>query len=373
MGKSSGGSSKTSSTLSAIQQEVEKLIGGHITEAFARGDTGLQYPEGGVPGIPQELYEGFDRYFEGIQDQSQIQETLSGLLRGDPAYHVDPEMVSSQFTENVAGPAMDIFATEVQPIIEEQYGGDFYSSRRRNAVTQSALVEQAKLRQQLFQAQMFSQQLNAQSAENAAGRQPGAVAMAQQLPFQQFQQTAGVTGTTQGAEVDYFNRMMQAQVQTSEASSPWFQAAQQFIQKPNMETVVQQGGSPWYQSGVAGVGAALALNAMMPGAGAAAGGGGLFPATMGTAAQVAWSDERFKQNIEPYEGNALEVLKGINTKRFEFISSPTNKEVGVIAQEVEKVLPEAVTELCDKKFVNTLTLVAVVIKAINELQKKIGD
>lgn len=347
MSGSSGGRTKTVDELNAEQRRISGLIRQMIETGLGE-EPSLTLPEGGVPGIPQELYEGFNRYFADIENQGQATQALSGLLEGEPAFNIDPQQVSDLFQENVAAPAFDIFATEVQPIIEEQYGGDFYSSRRRNAVTRGALAEQSRLRQQLFQAQLFAQQLNATSAENAAGRIPGAVQTSLNQPFNQFQQTAGVAGTTQGAEVDYFNRLMQAQVQTSGASSPWFQAGQDFIASPTGETVAFPS-SPWYQSSAAGAG----IGAI--------------------ASIIGKSDEVLKQNIEPYEGNALEVLKGINTKRFEFKSTPGGKEVGVIAQEVEKVLPEAVSILAGKKFVNTLTLIAVVIKAINELQKKIGE
>jgi len=48
------------------------------------------------------------------------------------------------------------------------------------------------------------------------------------------------------------------------------------------------------------------------------------------------SDARFKKNIRPLDGEILEGLHGV---RFEWLNGVT--DVGVVAQDVEKVLPEA--------------------------------
>lgn len=53
------------------------------------------------------------------------------------------------------------------------------------------------------------------------------------------------------------------------------------------------------------------------------------------------SDRRLKENIEPIE-NALDKVKNLEGIRFNMIDTPAEREVGLIAQDVQEVLPEAV-------------------------------
>ena len=81
------------------------------------------------------------------------------------------------------------------------------------------------------------------------------------------------------------------------------------------------------------------------------------------------SDERLKSDIRTLDNslNILEEIRGV-----EFNWSTTNKpSVGVIAQEVEKVLPQLVSE-GDSKSVNYNGLIAVLIEAVKDQQKQIN-
>jgi len=90
------------------------------------------------------------------------------------------------------------------------------------------------------------------------------------------------------------------------------------------------------------------------------------------------SDIRFKTNIKPIE-NALEKVESINGVEFDWIPDPINHgyeghDIGVIAQEVEKVVPELVrTRSTGYKAVKYDKLVAVLIEAIKELKKEIDN
>lgn len=83
------------------------------------------------------------------------------------------------------------------------------------------------------------------------------------------------------------------------------------------------------------------------------------------------SDERFKKNISPLE-NALEKLISLNGVSFEFkenntqgIKFPVGKQFGVIAQEVEEVIPEVVmTDGAGYKSVEYGRLNALIVEAI---------
>ena len=84
------------------------------------------------------------------------------------------------------------------------------------------------------------------------------------------------------------------------------------------------------------------------------------------------SDIRLKENIVPLE-NAIEKVSSINSIYFNNKGeSEEMREVGVIAQEVEKVLPEVVSENAEGyKSVDYTKLTPLLIEAVKEQQKVI--
>lgn len=84
------------------------------------------------------------------------------------------------------------------------------------------------------------------------------------------------------------------------------------------------------------------------------------------------SDKRLKRSIKPIE-NPFEILEGLTGYRYTLISNNA-KSVGLIAQDVEKVLPEAVrTDDEGYKSVDTYPIVAVLVETIKELKKEIEE
>jgi len=88
---------------------------------------------------------------------------------------------------------------------------------------------------------------------------------------------------------------------------------------------------------------------------------------------VAYSDERTKENIKTID-NALEKVKNLRGVEFNKIGEE-RKQIGVIAQEIEKVLPEVVKEhdMDGMKTVAYGNIVGVLIEAIKEQQKQIEE
>lgn len=82
---------------------------------------------------------------------------------------------------------------------------------------------------------------------------------------------------------------------------------------------------------------------------------------------VAFSDERKKTNIEPIP-NALEKVLQLRGVTFDKIDGDDRRHAGVIAQEVEKVLPEVVyTDKDGMKSVAYGNVIGLLIEAIKEL------
>jgi hypothetical protein len=87
------------------------------------------------------------------------------------------------------------------------------------------------------------------------------------------------------------------------------------------------------------------------------------------------SDERLKDNITPIENPLAKVLSiSGNTFDWNDNSTHTGKDIGVIAQEIEKVLPEIVTTRDNGyKAVQYEKLTALLIEAVKELSHKVDD
>ena len=88
------------------------------------------------------------------------------------------------------------------------------------------------------------------------------------------------------------------------------------------------------------------------------------------------SDERLKDNIKPIE-NAIDKVKAIGGYEFDWNDNQESYEghdVGVIAQEIEEVLPEVVTTRdSGYKAVQYEKMVPLLIEAIKEQQKQIDE
>ena len=84
-----------------------------------------------------------------------------------------------------------------------------------------------------------------------------------------------------------------------------------------------------------------------------------------------FSDARLKENVEELTG-CLDMLNAIAPKTYNFKEQdPDVRLAGVMAQDVEKVFPEAVIDVSGVKKVDLYALIAMLIGAVRELRKKI--
>jgi hypothetical protein len=85
------------------------------------------------------------------------------------------------------------------------------------------------------------------------------------------------------------------------------------------------------------------------------------------------SDERLKENIVTVY-NALDKIRALNGVYFNMIDTPEKTEIGVIAQDVQKVLPEAVSVVEPEQGylgVSYTSIIPVLIEAVKDQQKEI--
>ena len=87
------------------------------------------------------------------------------------------------------------------------------------------------------------------------------------------------------------------------------------------------------------------------------------------------SDRRLKENIAPATINAVDTLNKLDMVEFDFIENHKHEEVGLIAQEVEKIIPQAISRNPDNEddflHIDYNTFVPYLIKAIQELNQKV--
>jgi hypothetical protein len=84
-----------------------------------------------------------------------------------------------------------------------------------------------------------------------------------------------------------------------------------------------------------------------------------------------YSDQRIKKNIE-YINNSLDKLKHMNGVMYNLIKDPSKtRQTGVIAQDIELVLPEVVHDDGEYKTVAYPNMVGFLIEVIKDIDKKI--
>jgi hypothetical protein len=89
---------------------------------------------------------------------------------------------------------------------------------------------------------------------------------------------------------------------------------------------------------------------------------------------TAFSDIRVKENVEQIGGalDRLQAIRGVTYTRTD-LEDKERRYGGVIAQEIEEVLPEAIFERDDRKAVDYNAIIGLLIEAIKELKTKVND
>lgn len=87
------------------------------------------------------------------------------------------------------------------------------------------------------------------------------------------------------------------------------------------------------------------------------------------------SDRRLKENITQTAVNALDRIDKLDMVEFDFIKDKKHEEIGLIAQEVERIIPQAISKNPDNPddylHIDYTALVPYLIKAIQELSQKV--
>lgn len=84
------------------------------------------------------------------------------------------------------------------------------------------------------------------------------------------------------------------------------------------------------------------------------------------------SDISLKTNIADTNVNALDLLNRIEMKSFDWIENGNHQDIGIIAQQLQNVLPNLITENADNKLsIKPIEFIPYLIKAVQELSRQI--
>ena len=102
-------------------------------------------------------------------------------------------------------------------------------------------------------------------------------------------------------------------------------------------------------------------------------GDGLVSGTLSATIFTSLSDRTQKEDIRPIE-NAIGIVNQLTGVRYNWKNNTNKPSIGLIAQDVEEVIPEVVVEMADGlKSVSYGNIVAVLIEAIKEQQVRIEE
>ena len=84
------------------------------------------------------------------------------------------------------------------------------------------------------------------------------------------------------------------------------------------------------------------------------------------------SDQRLKSNIQPITSDALSAINQLKVRQFDWKSDNVHEEFGLIAQEVEEILPNAVFKVGEYYQIKDSGLIPVLIGAVQKLSNKVN-
>jgi len=307
----------------------------------------------------------------------------------------DPSMVS-QVMQPAQDLAMQNYQQNVVPYIMERYGA---GANAKNAGAMWSELGKQGANMSLGLSNQMAQYLYP-AWQNQLGRQQQGVGQAMQLsqiPGQTLSQAGQIGGmgadllgqqmNIGGVQRDITGQGMQEQYQKYQQAqpynNPYLQMAMNLLsQGASMPMQVgQQQQGPGMASLLPGLGSFLGSENSMSNlfgnlgglaggiGGLASGAGGLLSGGLGALAFL--SDKRLKENIRKID-RALEKLGKIEGKTFIF-KETKEKSAGLIAQDVESILPEAIGENVGYKYINYSGVIGLIVNAIKELNDKVNQ
>jgi len=281
---------------------------------------------------------------QGLGILSQQQEALQPSLAP-----YDPTAAGELWETAVKQPALETWRQDIMPAIMERgvmTGGTADSGPMQRALARSGEQLGTNLSGQLANLQYSGQQAQLGRQMQGAGMlgqmasMPGQLAgQGQQLAALGLGQMAGMGAEQRGIGQQQLSAEQQKWAEAQAYQNPWLQYLPTALGASAFDTVVGQK-DPSMASEMA-------------------------PYAM--AAALAFSDARVKENVKPID-SALDKVEKLTGYSYNYtFNSPDNRNGGVIAQDLEEVLPDAVSEINGVKFVRYDAVIALLVNAVKEL------
>ena len=263
-----------------------------------------------------------------------------------------PTKLQNMWRKGYANPMLATFQEETVPYLEEGFAGDLYSTKKNEFVAdRTKEFYGSTIAPTLFNAQQQAQQWGIQSAEAGKGRE----AQALDMPFKQVQQSLAVGAAETAQAQKVLDAAYQEFLRTADEQDPWLQLGAQYGGITTMETVGMQGSAG---TDYAQMGASLGAAGMM------------------SYATMAASDRNYKMNIIPIE-SALDKVAMLGGYTYDFVpeipQAAEGRTGGIMAQDLEQVMPETVHEIDGIKHVSYGAVIGLLVNAVNELKQKLEE
>lgn len=267
MGLFGGSSSKTEivSLLSPAAKSTNKNVGELLDEFLRTGNLPFGFnPVGPSNDLIDRAFGRASDQFDAFDQFAASNRTALGKqVQGIPAFKFDEGRTTSRFKDQFAIPLMEVFRESIAPLISESFAGIPGSFRSRDRGTAIGFGAEDFARRNinpvLFEAFQRDEERAFQSGEAAAARVPGAVDQLTRLAGIEFGTFAGISEAQRQAgqiPVDIFR----------EEYARLLSMALGFATTPT-STVVTEQGSKGSLGTIAGIGAGIAANVLVPGAG----------------------------------------------------------------------------------------------------------
>lgn len=292
---------------------------------------------------------------------------VSDLLTGQTgASPISSGQFAESFKSTTSDPARKTFREETNPAINEAFAGPgFFSSARSKEIVKQKTDLEDRLTSSLSAGQFANTTRNQQIEEAKAGRTQAAVGQAIQVGEAEAK-TIRDNISIAASQVQGLKELIGiGSVEQTQEQREIFAEIEKFAQENQLldpddlsvlMALLGQNFSSGSRSG-GGLGSSLLTSAGSE-AGTALGGK--------AASVLIASDIAVKENIEVVP-NALDKIKQLKACVYNYKDEPGIRRIGLIAQDVEKVMPEAVVDVDGIKHVDTYALQALIISGINEL------
>lgn len=301
---------------------------------------------------------GWEQYLNPANQMPMFNQTgsaLGGILSGQTgAEAYTPEAINTLFEAAYKQPAMRAWNEQMKPEIQEAYSGPgYWHSDRMAQQTKGAQDVQNWLGEQYGNMRFAAEESNRAIEEAKAGRALSAIPMGMeygQMPTQQA--LAAIQG--RGALYGLGSAEQEQAQQEINAQMEQFIESERLTDPESLAVILSLLGLNYSSS--KGVTREQGMGFQMGQSGVNAAGGAILGML---------SDVRAKENIHPVR-DAMRRVRDLAAYHYNYRGSD-RQCIGLLAQEVERVLPEAVVERDGLKTVKLYEIQSLIVSAINEL------